>query len=61
MLEPPEGIPAKNMPVLTPLLDRNTVTAGTMAIATGLLAVLGVVIAVSGDTGSPRPWPSSSS
>ncbi|WET79820.1 hypothetical protein P3102_00740 [Amycolatopsis sp. QT-25] len=55
VLEPPEGIPAKNMPVLTPLLDRNTVTIGTTAVATGLLVVLGVVIAVSGGYGIAVP------
>ncbi|UUV28335.1 hypothetical protein NQK81_26420 [Amycolatopsis roodepoortensis] len=55
VLEPPEGIPATNMPVLTPLLDRNTVTAGTMAVATGLLVALGVVLAVSGGHGIAVP------
>ncbi|WP_340685956.1 hypothetical protein LCL61_06190 [Amycolatopsis coloradensis] len=55
VLEPPEGIPATNMPVLVPLLDRNTVTAGTMAIATGLLVALGVVLAVSGGHGIAAP------
>lgn len=43
------------MPVLTPLLDRNTVTAGTMTVATGLLVALGVVLAVSGGHGIAVP------
>ncbi|MFE6609755.1 hypothetical protein [Amycolatopsis sp. NPDC057786] len=55
VLEPPEGIPAKNMPVLVPLLDRSTATAGTMAVATGLLVALGVVLAVSGGHGIAAP------
>ncbi|MFD6065592.1 MULTISPECIES: hypothetical protein [Amycolatopsis] len=55
VLEPPEGIPATNLPVLVPLLDRNTATTGTMAIATGLTAALGVVLAVSGGHGIAAP------
>ncbi|MEU3764347.1 hypothetical protein AB0E55_04745 [Amycolatopsis keratiniphila] len=55
VLEPPEGVPAKNMPVLTALLDRNTVTTGTTAVATGLLVVLGAVLAVSGGYGVAVP------
>ncbi|UMP02676.1 hypothetical protein [Amycolatopsis sp. EV170708-02-1] len=55
VLEPPEGIPAKNMPVLAPLLDRNTVTTGTMVVATGLLVVLGAVLAVTGGHGIAAP------
>ncbi|MFJ8914518.1 hypothetical protein [Amycolatopsis sp. NPDC102389] len=55
VLEPPEGIPALNMPVLRPLLDRNTATTGTMTIATGLAVVLGVVLAISGGHGIAVP------
>ncbi|ONF65169.1 hypothetical protein [Amycolatopsis keratiniphila] len=55
VLEPPEGIPAKNMPVLTALLDRSTLTAGTITVATGLLVVLGAVLAVSGGYGIAVP------
>ncbi|RSN58737.1 hypothetical protein DMH01_22175 [Amycolatopsis sp. WAC 04182] len=55
VLEPPEGIPATNMPVLVPLLDRNTATTGTMTIATGLLVVLGAVLAISGGHGIAVP------
>ncbi|MEU8415437.1 hypothetical protein AB0C24_21840 [Amycolatopsis japonica] len=55
VLEPPEGIPAKNMPVLTPLLDRLTLTAGTTSFASGLLVVLGVFLAVTGRFGIAAP------
>ncbi|OXM43767.1 hypothetical protein CFP75_37145 [Amycolatopsis alba DSM 44262] len=43
------------MPVLVPLLDRLTVTAGTTAFASSLLVVLGVVLAVTGRYGVAVP------
>ncbi|MEV6905401.1 hypothetical protein [Amycolatopsis sp. NPDC051071] len=46
VLEPPEGIPARNMPVLVGALDRSATTAGTLAFTTALLAVLGLVLLV---------------
>ncbi|WP_410601684.1 hypothetical protein [Amycolatopsis sp. lyj-90] len=54
-LEPPEGIPAVNMPALAPLLDRLTTTAGTTFFAAGALVVLGAFLAVSGRYGVAVP------
>ncbi|SFG64832.1 hypothetical protein SAMN04489731_10123 [Amycolatopsis regifaucium] len=55
MLEPPEGIPAKNLPILVNTLDRSAVTAGTLACAAGLLAVLGVILLFTGRFGIAVP------
>ncbi|WP_409489374.1 hypothetical protein [Amycolatopsis sp. cmx-11-12] len=55
VLEPPEGIPAANMPVLVPLLDRSATTSGTLAFAAGLLTVLGVALLVTGRFGIAVP------
>ncbi|MFC3449373.1 hypothetical protein [Amycolatopsis speibonae] len=54
-LEPPKGVPAANMPALVPLLDRLTVTYGTTGFASGLLVVLGIVLAVTGRYGIAVP------
>ncbi|MFI9449359.1 hypothetical protein [Amycolatopsis sp. NPDC052450] len=55
VLEPPEGIPASNMPVLRPLLDRLITTLGTTSVAAGVLVVLGILLAVSGRYGIAAP------
>ncbi len=55
MLEPPEGVPARNMPILTGVLDRSAATAGTLAFTTTLLVVLGVVLLVDGRYGIAAP------
>ncbi|GAB3705034.1 hypothetical protein GCM10027598_05750 [Amycolatopsis oliviviridis] len=54
-VEPPEGVPAVNMPVLAPLLDRLIVTYGTMLFTAGMIVVLGVYLAFSGRYGVAVP------
>ncbi|MFK0249413.1 hypothetical protein ACIQUM_32345 [Amycolatopsis azurea] len=54
-LEPPEGVPAANTPVLVALLDRLIVTYGTLVFTTVLGVVLGVFLAVSGSYGVAVP------
>ncbi|WP_037315587.1 hypothetical protein [Amycolatopsis orientalis] len=55
VLEPPEGIPAKNMPVLVPFLDRTSVTGGTVAFTAGLIAALGAMLLFTGKYGTAVP------
>jgi len=54
-LEPPEGVPAANTPVLVALLDRLTVTYGTLVFTAGMIVALGVFLAFSGRYGVAVP------
>lgn len=54
-LEPPEGLPAKNLPAFVPLLDRSAATMGTAALAAIMLVVVGVVLLILGRHGVAVP------